>query len=212
MKKLTSLVLAALLVALMAMPLTGSAMTWDAYIKTGNGEPVRLRTGPTTDSSVQTSMPYGAKVVILGEYDDGTWITVAYKGYDGYCMKRYLTYDKPGPKPTPKPKPGPKPTSKPPSGSENLSTLFNGFAQTSYTAEVRPSTPGGIVHLRWAPSTKAGIILDSHQNDQLEVIAQDKTWAQVREPSSGVVGFMMLSFLTQVGVGSGSGSGTGGDS
>ncbi len=204
MKRLISLALVSLLVVMLALPLTGVAMTWNAYIKTGNGEPLRLRTGPTTEASVQTSMPYGAKVVILN--DEGTWMQVSYNGYEGYCMKRYLSYEKPGPKPTAKPKPGPKPTAKPQPAGESLATMFNGFEMISYTAEVRPSTPGGIVHLRWAPTTKTGIVLDCHQGDQLEIISQNKTWAQVREPSSGAVGFMMLSFLSQVAVGDGSGS------
>lgn len=199
MKRMTTLLITAVLFLMMIVPIHALAMTWNAYVQTANGKGLYLRTGPTKDASVQTSIPYGAQLVILGEYDDGTWITVSYNGYDGYVMKRYLTYDKPGPAPTPKPapKPGPKPAPNP-NPDSSIAAVFSGFSYTYYTVSVRPSTPGGIVHLRWAPTKQAGIMTDFHQGDVLEVLAQNKQWAQVRNPETGLTGFMMRSFLSDV--------------
>lgn len=205
-KKLITLLIATMLLTMMIVPLTATAATWSAYVKTANGKGLNLRTSPSTESRIQTSIPYGASVNITDYLDSGTWLRVRYKDYEGYVMTRYLTYEKPGPKPTSKPKP-----TTAPSG-ETIASIFKNFSQTSYMVEVRPSTPGGLVHFRWAPSKQAGIIIDCHQGDILEVLAQNNSWAQVRNPSTGVTGFMMRSFLSSIGVGASEGIAGGGES
>lgn len=199
-KRAISLGVAVLLLVLTLMPLAAFAMTWDAYVYTANGKGLNLRTGPTTNASIQRSVPYGATVTIIDMYDD-TWAQVAYGGYEGFVMRRYLTYDKPGPKPTVKPTA----TKSSGGGSSGGSVghLFDGFQVTSYHVTVRPSSPGGFVHMRWAPTKDSGIMQDLHQGDELEVLAQNNTWAQVRIPSTGATGFMMRSFLTDIGIGEG---------
>lgn len=205
-KRLISLALAALLLAMTAFPVTalgttmgGEGSTWHAYVRTSNGKGLNLRDGPGTDYKVITTIPYG-KSVHLNDYIDKTWVEVDYGSHHGYVMGRYLTYTEPSPY-----KPTPKPTTKPSSGSgtstTSLKKLFQNFTFVSYTAQVRPSTPGGFVHMRWAPTKASDPIRDFHQNDILTVIAQDSTWAQVVDPNTGITGFMMRSFLTDLGVG-----------
>lgn len=208
-KRIITLVIATLLLTMMIVPLTATALTWSAYVNTANGKGLNLRTGPSTESSILTSIPYGASVNITDYLDSGSWLRVLYKDYEGFVMTRYLTYEKPGPKPTSAPKPTsvPKPTSAP--SGETIASIFNNFSQTSYMVQVRPSTPGGLVHFRWAPSKQAGIITDCHQGDILEVLAQNDSWAQVRNPDTGVTGFMMRSFLSSVGVGAAESGGKG---
>lgn len=203
-KRVISLALVLLMLATV-MPLALAAnMTWRAYVSTSNGGPLNLRAAPTKDGQAIASIPYGAEVTIKGDYNDGTWIDIYYKNWEGFVMRRYLSYDQPGPKPTHKP--SPKPTAKPNPTPADLSGMFNGFQFINYTASVRPSSPAGTVNLRWAPSKSTGIILKCHMNDLLEVIAQNNTWAQVRDPQTGCVGFMMRSFLTTVAVGTGDGA------
>lgn len=197
--RLIAYVLAALVV-LSAVPFAALAMTQDAYVVTSNGGALNMRIYPQKDSAAVASIPYGGKVVIKGDYNDGTWIDVYYKDKEGYVMRRFLSYDKPAPKPTPKP--NPKPTPKPnPNPSVDIATLFKGFEPTCYYVTVRPSTAAGTVNLRWAPTKSAGIMAKYHQDQVLEVISQNKTWAQVRNTELGTVGFMMRSFLTDVAVG-----------
>ncbi len=224
--KAIALGIAVMLLILVAVPLTSMAMTRRAYVSTSNGGNLNMRIYPTTDSDVITSIPYGGEVTILASYDDGLWVDVAYGSYEGYVMWRYLVYEYPGPMPGPIPRPDPtfnpvpnpmpnptaRPTAKPnPNPSNNsvekaLANLFNGFEQMRYLAAVKPSTPGGIVHMRWAPSKATAIITDYHQNDQLQVLAQNDSWCQVRDPGTGVTGFMMRSFLTLISIGDGIGS------
>ncbi len=198
-KRLISLALATLLLAMAAFPAVSLGETWHAYVYTSNGKGLNLRPTPSTSLAPLTSIPYGAKVT-LNDYIDQTWVEVDYGGYHGFVMGRYLTYDVPGPKPTTKP--APKPTAKPaPDAETSLKRIFAGFAFTSYTVQVRPSTPAGYVHMRWAPTKASDPIQDFHQNDILTVISQNKTWAQVVDPNTGVTGFMMRAFLTDFGVG-----------
>jgi len=88
-----------------------------------------------------------------------------------------------------------------------MKEIFKDFTFISYTAQVRPSTPGGFVHMHWAPTKAADPICDYHQFDVLNVIAQNNTWAQVTDPATGFTGFMMRSFLTNFGVGEAPGDG-----
>lgn len=203
-KRLISLALVMLL-ALAALPaaalIGGEGGTRHAYVYTSNGKNLNLRAGPGTDYGVVGSIPYGASVH-LNDYIDQSWVSVDYNGLSGYVMGRYLRYDQPQPKPQPTPKPDPRPTAKPdPSAPTSMKEVFKGFEFISYTVQVRPSTPGGFVHMRWAPTKAAEPIRDYHQYDVLTVIAQNHTWAQVVDPSTGVTGFMMRSFLTDFGVG-----------
>ncbi|MEA5013857.1 MAG: SH3 domain-containing protein [Candidatus Limiplasma sp.] len=212
-KRLISLALATLMLAMAAFPVAalGGALgeTWHAYVYTSNGKGLNLRPTPSTAMKPIATIPYGAKVTLYA-YIDQTWVEVDYGSYHGFVMGRYLTYDQPPPKP--KPQPAPKPTVKPdPDAPTSFKKVFSGFAFTSYTAQVRPSTPGGYVHMRWAPTKASDPIQDYHQNDLLNVISQNNTWAQVVDPETGVTGFMMRAFLTEFGVGQpnvGEGSGS----
>jgi uncharacterized protein YgiM (DUF1202 family) len=207
-KRLISLALATLLLVMAAIPVAALGATWHAYVYTSNGKGLNLRPTPSTDLDPIASIPYGAEVNLNG-YIDQTWVEVNYGKYHGYVMGRYLTYDKPGPKPTTKP--WPKPTPKPnPDSLTSLKKIFAGFTFTSYAVQVRPGTPGGFVHMRWAPTKASDPIQDYHQNDTLTVIAQNKTWAQVVDPSTGITGFMMRVFLTDLGVGATDSSNGGG--
>lgn len=195
-KRVTTLLMAAMLLVLLAAP--AFAMTWNAYVSTKDGSSMCIRTGPTKDASVQVKAPYGAQVVILGEYDDGTWITVSYKGYDGYALKRSMSYDKPGPKPTPKPnpKPTPKPTAKP--ENNEIALLFKGFKPASYKVSITPGLPGGFGRMRWAPSKDAPVLKNYHESDVMEVISQNGGWCQVRDMETGETGFMMRKIVQEV--------------
>ena len=164
----------------------------DAYVHTSNGKGLNLRSGPGTNQKVIASIPYGARVQYY-EHLEKTWVKVSYNHKKGFVMSRYLTYDKPAPKPKPSTKPAAKPAGSP--RENTLKDVFKGFAFVSYTAQVRPSSPGGFVHMRWAPSKATDPIRDYHQSDVLHVISQNNDWAQVVDPDTGITGFMMRSFL-----------------
>ncbi len=182
MKKRT-LALACALVLLLGLALsTGAAAETKMYVYTSNGKSLNLRDYPSTDGNVIASIPYGAEVQVDTGFVGSSFAHVTYKNNTGYCMYRYLTDKKPSPNPTATPAPS--------------TTLYDRFSPCYYIATVRPSSPGGFVHLRWAPSKKQPVQRDYYNGDQFTVISQDGTWCQVYDETNNVCGFMMASFLT----------------
>ncbi|MEG1470830.1 MAG: SH3 domain-containing protein [Clostridia bacterium] len=193
-KRAWSFFFAVVLLATMAFPFSALALDMDdMYVYTSNGKPLNLRSAPITHADNRVaSIPYGAEVSIYEFVNKGTWAYVNYRGDMGYVMSRYLVAHKPNAKPTPKP-------AAPTTDAGVVS--FKNFAQVSYYALVRPSAPGGYVNLRWAPSKSMAVYDKMYDGQKLEVIAQNATWAQVRNVDTEAVGFIMRSFLTEMGDG-----------
>lgn len=194
-RKVVALVCAILVLMTALVPVVASAAIYHGYVKTGNYGPLNLRADITANSPIIGKIPYGKQVTILDYYNNNSWMGVEYNGKQGYVMARYIVFDEPSPAPQPGPAPQPVPVP------SDLSRMFDGFQFTNYQAAVNPATPGGFVHMRWAPSKQMGIMTDYYDNQQLEVLAQNNTWCQVRDNETGRTGFMMRSFLRAIGYG-----------
>lgn len=178
--------LAFLIAILFALTLAVPALASTMYVNTSNGKSLNLRDYPSKDGNIITSLPYGSSVDVDDGFVGSSWAHVYLSGVEGYCMYRYLTTYSPGPKP--KPTQTSTPTQK--------TNLYIDFSECYYTASVRPSSPGGSVHLRWAPSKNQPVQRDYYNGDDLLVIAQNGTWCQVYDMAENHSGFMMASFLT----------------
>lgn len=191
MKKrvLISFVLVMLLVSMIPI-MSASALIGPQYVSTSNGKGLYMRTGPSKDFDIVTTIPYAA-MVDSTEYYDAAWSYVTYKGHAGYVMSRYLSSTKPSGQPTPAPTPSEKGIS------------YKNFVKADYYVTVRPSNPSGFVNLRWAPSKSTDVYTIYYAGYTLRVLAQDSTWAQLYDETTGICGFMMRSFLTNAGVGAG---------
>lgn len=173
------------LVLLGSIVLAAPAMAVTMYVYTSNGKSLNVRDYPSKDGRVISSLPYGSAVDVDEGFVGSSWAHVLLSGVDGYCMYRYLVDYKPGPKPKPTQ------TASPTTGSD----LYSGFTECYYNASVRPSSPGGFVHMRWAPSKNQRVHRDYYNGDTLLVIAQNGVWCQVYDEQSNRSGFMMASFL-----------------
>jgi len=183
MKHRSLAIMMALVLVLTLVPIAG-ALASTMYVSTSNGKSLNLRDYPSTDGNVISSLPYGSAVTVDDDFVGSSWVHVYLSGVDGYCMTRYLSSSRPGPKPT-------KTASPTQSGS-----IYDNLVQCYYTATVRPSSPGGFVHLRWAPSKNQPVQRDYYSGSELVVISQDGTWCQVYDEVNEASGFMMASFLT----------------
>lgn len=191
MKKRTLALFAAIvLLTLAVIPVTSLALTWQKYVYTKNGKTLNMRSSMTTKTrdNIIAQIPYGAVVTMVG-YENNTWSKIIYNHMTGYVVTRYLVDSKPGPKPKPQPTTTPAPSA---------SLNFSGFKAVEYDAMVRPSAPGGFANMRWAPSKKMAIHERVYTGTILEVIAENNTWAQIRNTETGSVGFMMRSFLVML--------------
>ena len=57
-------------------------------VKTPQGGPVNLRTGPSTDSPVIITVPNGSRVTVYADVPG--WYVVNYNGVDGYISRQYI--------------------------------------------------------------------------------------------------------------------------
>ena len=67
----------------------------------------------------------------------------------------------------------------------------------AYTVISRPVRASGWVNLRWAPSLEAEVIATCPQGKELTVIAELRTWYQVQDPVTGMVGFISRSYVSK---------------
>ena len=125
---------------------------------------------------------------------------VTYKGKTGWTHSYYLTSTKP--KSSSSSKSSSKNSSSSSSSKNHSSSdaaqtnVFSGMRPVKhYYAMVRPSTVSNYVNIRWAPSKQAAIQCVRYYGDELRVIAENKTWAQVIDDSTNECGFIMKSFL-----------------
>lgn len=204
MKKTLALILAVLLLA--CLPVLALADTM--YVETPNGGSVNLRSGPSSDDDVMTSVGYGEPVEVIDVMAGSSWANVSYNGYYGFISLRYLSEYPPMPNPTFWPTFVPAPTQAPtrrpnptanPSGDaveRALSQMFAGFQAANYTALVVPSTPTTYVNMRWAPSKSAPVRAQYWANSTLQVLGGNGSWFEVLDTVTNTHGFMMAGFLT----------------
>ncbi|NLI20102.1 MAG: SH3 domain-containing protein [Clostridiales bacterium] len=187
MKKRMLALILILALSISLIPAVG-ALASTMYVYTSNGKSLNVRDYPSKDGKVISSIPYGTAVDVDNDFVGSSWVHVYLSGVDGYCMSRYLVTYKPGPKPQPTKTATP----------TQSSSLYVGFSPCYYTAYVRPSSPGGYVHLRWAPSKSQPVQRDYYNGAELVVISQNGTWCQIYDEVNEASGFMMASFLTTV--------------
>lgn len=186
-KRLLAFLTVVLLLGSMLPVISASALIGPQYVSTSNGKGVHLRTGPSKNDKIITTIPYGAQVNSY-EYYNNSWAYVTYNGYEGFSMSRYFSSTKPSPKPSPTKTPA-------------NTNMFKNFTKTDYYVTVRPSTPASFVNMRWAPSKTQSIIGTYYAGYTLHVISENGTWAQVYDDATETCGFMMRSFLTVTAVG-----------
>ena len=166
------------------------------YVYTSNGKPLNIRATPSINADVVGSIPYGTLV----DYDPYTsitgWYHVFYKGNDGYCMARYFVVDKPSAKPA-----GATTAQHSQAVPNNgdrarlADRQYEAMTACDFQAIVRPSTPGGYVHLRWAPGKDQLIQRNYYSGDVLNVIARSGSWSQVYDEGIKASGYIMSAFL-----------------
>lgn len=179
MKK--SWVILLLCVTMVGMFMMGGASAEDYYYaNTSNHKSVNMRAGMSTNDPVITTIPYGAKVGMIGICDDPAWASVYYGDNNGYVMLRYLSKKRP---------------SASSSSSTGDTVSYKSFKDADYYVTVTPSTPTGHVNLRWGPSTSTAVHGMYYQGARLRVIAETEAWAQVLDEETMSCGFMLKSFL-----------------
>ncbi len=203
MKRWLSLAAAAVLLAI-AIP--GAVMAdngWTMYVYTENGGSLNVRSSERVENNVLGTLRYGTAVTVYALYNGWAMIWYPYTsgGYHtdyAYVQSRYLVYQKPSDRrPAPAPTAAPAPSSNAAQVLAEMNAEFRSAKQVTapYTIVSRPSRASGWVNLRWAPTMEAERIAACPQGKELIVLAVLKNWYQVRDPATGMIGFISSKYV-----------------
>lgn len=190
MKKFGAMLAAAILLTVLC---TTALAVEIYYVKTPTGNNLNVRSWRDSESQAIGSLKYGSEVHVQEIYKG--WAKIYYGSYgDGYVYAQYLSRTKPG-------APSGTSTKKSTTASTetfNPASAYGRMKRTSYNAQVTPATVAGTVNLRWGPSMSTPIMGVRRNGAILHVIAEDSSWCQVYDESTGECGFMMKKFLLNV--------------
>ena len=156
MKKLTSLVLAVVLLFLFTFPNVASADSGSLTVNATAG--LNMRTGPGTDNAIITTLNHGTKVNYTNTQNG--WYQVSFNGRTGWVIGTYvITTPTVASTPTPAPTPEPAPT---PSNTGSLTVQ----AQLG-------------VNMRSGPGTNYGVITTLAHLTKLNYTKVENNWYQV---------------------------------
>lgn len=164
-----------------APPASAPSGSSAAYVKTGNGGSLNLRSAAKTGNNIIAAIPNGAALTVITP--GGTWSQVVYAGAVGFVMTKYLvTGSAAAAAPAPAPSPTPTPTPAPLPASSGVS--LTGYVNTSN---------GGSLNLRKTPSDRAGVLAAIPNGAALTVTGKGETWCAV--VYNGIAGYAMTKFL-----------------
>ena len=187
-----------LMTAILLVCLCATAMAAQTYyVKTPSGGHLNVRSWRDTDSEVIGKLAYGASVQVQEIYKG--WAKIYWGSYgDAYVYSNYLSRSKPGARPSGSSRTSTSGKTQQDTGSFNPATSYDNMTSVSYYAQVTPATTASNINLRWGPSTSTPIMSIRRSGAIVHVIAEDSTWCQVRDESTGECGFMMKKFLLEV--------------
>lgn len=212
-KKLLALLTAVLMLTVCLTPLFAQAMTRYErgyyYVNTNDTYGLKLRTSPEKtngDTNLITKIPHRFYVLVYEFNANKTWayIEVTDPRYSdertvkGWCMTSYLTEYDPGPVNPVKPGPTTTPAPQPTFDEINNAARAIRYNEEPYLAVIITRNAGNYVHLRWFPSTSASYIDKYLAGEQVMVLAESKTWAQVMDVETGYVGFVLRANVQEV--------------
>lgn len=187
MKKLVSILCAAILMISLLIPAMGLAEQ-TAWVKTGNGKGLNIRKEPSKNGEIIKSLPYRTQLIVH-EFQNG-WALVEPADWSmsnpGWVSTSFLVYSDPGPYVKPNPDPEPTPTAELDAVVAKIKYL-----DEPYEAVIKTSRPTNYVHLRWYPDTDARYISRYLCDTQILVLAESSKWAQVQIVEDGYVGFIL---------------------
>ena len=165
------------------------------YVKTANGKPVNVRSGPGKEYPVIGSVPYGGTVGWDWSYagNDG-WTKIVWGGAgDGFIMSRFLTESEPGP--APKPKEEEEENEKKKLSNETASE--KAIDEPFYIAVVATRASGWI-NFRTGPSKTTKRISSFPDGKELIVIGETTNWYKAKDPETEKVGYIHKHYVRKL--------------
>ena len=140
-----------------------------AYVTSANGQPVRLRSGPSVNYPIITTYAVGTPLTVLSA--GATWSKISINGRVGYMMSEFI------------------------STSAGNDYDDDSYVTGGYTAYV-VSGNGKSVVLRSGPSKQYSILASYNVGQKVTVLNYGSTWCEISV--NGLEGYMMTEFLSTV--------------
>ncbi|MDO4483099.1 MAG: SH3 domain-containing protein [Clostridia bacterium] len=187
--------IACLVALLMASIIPMASAAEHFFVKTGNGRTLNLRADCCKGDNIVGHLPYGREVVLYEYNANRTWAYVESGNLKGWVQTSFLSKTNPG---AYVPQPGKEGTVKGGHSFKEINTAAKAIKvlDEPYDAVVKTHRAASLVHLRMFPDKNAAYTGLYLADTELEVLAQSKTWAQVRVKEDGKVGFLLRKNIT----------------
>lgn len=191
-----ALIAASVITALADTPWGTSIM----YVKTANGKPVNVRSGPGKEYGVIGSAPYGHQVLTDWSYagNDG-WTKVVWGSMgDGYIMSRFLVDYDPGKAPEPSKEEKEKQEAEAEQKKLEKELKSEKAVQEYFYVAARPTRASGWVNFRTGPSKATSRISSFGDGKELLVMGETTNWYRVQDPETQKVGYIHKSYVAKL--------------
>ena len=171
------------------------------YVKTANGKPVNVRSGPGKGYEAIGSAPYGHQVLVDWSYagNDG-WTKVVWGGRDdGYIMSRFLVDYDPGKAPTPSKEEKEKQEAEAEKKKLDKELKSERAVSEYFYIAARPTRASGWVNFRSGPSKTTSRISSFGDGKELLVMGETTNWYRVQDPDTQKVGYVHKSYTSKLG-------------
>ena len=190
---------AVLLIGLLPMTVAGANSYY--YVKTSNGKSLNLRSDAYKGDNVIAQLPYRSYVLVYQKSNDKNWGYIEVDNPNGsgtlkgWVQMSFLTKNDPGKYQPKKDDPVDPVTT---INDINKAAKAIKVLDESYETVIQTKKATNYVHLRVFPDTNAVYTGAYLCDTEIEVLAESKTWAQVRILEDGKVGFILKSCVAPV--------------
>lgn len=197
---LSSVLLAALLLSVLAPALAGDMQQGSMYVNTANGKALRFRSSRSTRAdNVLTEIPYGTKVYVLNW--DGTWARIRYNSAVGYVVKKHLSIGRPDDYSVVAAQKAEEKARKQQEREVRRADAKLDHSKIKKVPEYDVTVFTGVkdlkVRLYQKASLTAKVTAEYDEGSRLTVQAQNKDWAKVYDGAADITGYMLLEDLEQ---------------
>ncbi len=191
-----ALIAASVVTALADTPWGTSIM----YVKTANGKPVNVRSGPGKEYQAIGSAAYGHQVLADWSYagNDG-WTRVVWGSMgDGYIMSRFLVDYDPGEAPEPSREEKEKQEAEAEQKKLEKELKSEKPVEEYFYVAARPARASGWVNFRSGPSKATSRISSFGDGKELLVMGETTNWYRVQDPETQKVGYIHKNYVVKL--------------
>ncbi|MER1992506.1 MAG: SH3 domain-containing protein [Eubacteriales bacterium] len=191
-----ALIAASVVTALADTPWGTSIM----YVKTANGKPVNVRSGPGKEYQAIGSAAYGHQVLADWSYagNDG-WTKVVWGSMgDGYIMSRFLVDYDPGKAPEPSKEDKEKQEAEAEQKKLEKELKSEKPVEEYFYVAARPARASGWVNFRTGPSKATSRISSFADGKELLVMGETTNWYRIQDPETQKVGYIHKNYVTKL--------------